>query len=354
MNTAKEAMEKSLKRHNARSLSGLTIRNATGDINEQSLGYQIAIDTLTFIKKQITEQKFYEVAPADYVPIAVGDGAFSQNILTNLVVSTSRDFESGIIQQAVSNDRLESADAAISSKTVGVLNWAKATGYSVFEIEQALAANNWDMIESKHRARKKNWDLGIQKLAFLGLLSDNTNFPGLLTQSSSLVNSDLVTLQESISSMSSAQFGTFVSLVLASYQSNNGYTALPTHFLIPQSDWLGMASPVSTTNPFNSKLEYLKKAFMELVPGGITMLPSIYGQPSFNSAIVNSGTGLNRYAMYRHDAESLRMDIPVDYTVTQPGTVNNFQFQDAAYGQATGLGVYRGLELLYFDFAPAP
>ena len=354
MKTAQEAMERSAKRHNARSLSGLTIRNATGDINETSLGYQIAIDTLTFIKKQITEQKFYEVPPADYVPIAVGDGAFSQKILTNLTVSTARDFESGIIDQGVANDRLESADAAIASKTAFVLNWAKAVGYSVFEIEQALQASNWDIIESKHRARKKNWDLGIQKLAFLGILSDQTNFPGLLSQSGSNVNSDLVTITMSISSMSAAQFGTFVSLVLASYQSNNGYTALPTHFVIPQSDWLGLASPVSTQYPFNSKLEYLKKAFDEIVPGGIKILPAIYGQPNFNSSVVNAGTGLNRYAMYRYDPESLRMDIPVDYTVTQPNTLNNFNFQDAAYGQATGCIVYRNLELEYFDFAPAP
>lgn len=354
MRTAQEAMEASAKRHNARSLQGLTIRNATGDINETSLGYQIAIDTLTFIKKQITEQKFYEVAPADYIPIAVGDGAFSQNILTNLTVSTSRDFEAGIINQGVSNDRLESADAAIASKTVAVLNWAKAVGYSVFEIEQALQANNWDMIESKHRARKKNWDLGIQKLAFLGILSDQTNFPGLLTQSSGLVNSDLVTITQSIASMTATEFSTFVSLVIASYQNNCAYTALPTHFVIPQSDWLGLAAPVSSDYPFNSKLEYLKKAFMEIVPGGIKILPSIYGMPSYNNSVVNSGTGLNRYAMYRYDAESIRMDIPVDYTVTQPNTLNNFQFQDAGYGQATGVGVYRGLELEYFDFAPAP
>ena len=349
--SVQEFVKQSAARHNARSLSGLTIRNATGDINTTTLGYQIAIDTLTFIKKQITEQKFYEVSPADYIPIAVGDGAFSQNILTNLTVSTAADFETGIINQGTDNDRLENADAAISSKTAAVLNWAKAVGYSVFEIEQALQANNWDIIESKHRSRKKNWDLGIQKLAFLGILSDQASFPGLLTQSQSSVNSDLVTIQESISSMTATQFGTFVSLVVASYQANCAYTAMPTHFVIPQSDWLGLAAPVSTDYPFNSKLEYLKKAFMEIVPGGVKILPSIYGMPAYNSQVVNIGTGINRYAMYRYDPESIRMDIPVDYTVTQPNTLNNFQFQDAAYGQATGVIVYRDLEVEYFDYA---
>jgi len=348
--SVQDFVKQSAARHNARSLSGLTVRNATGDIDQTTLGYQIAIDTLTFIKKQITEQKFYEVAPADYIPISVGDGAFSQNILTNLTVSTARDFESGIIQQGSGNDRLESADSAIASKTVAVLNWAKAVGYSVFEIEQALQSNNWDIIESKHRSRKKNWDLGIQKMAFLGVLSDQTNFPGLLSQSGSNVNSDLTTITASISSMTPTQFANFVSLVVASYQSNCAYTAMPTHFIIPQNDWLGLATPVSPTYPFNSKLEYLKKAFAEIVPGGIKILPSIYSMPTYNSSVVNAGTGLNRYCMYRYDPETLRMDIPVDYTVTQPNTLNNFQFQDAGYGQATGVGVYRGLEVLYFDF----
>ena len=184
----------------------------------------------------------------------------------------------------------------------------------------------------------------------MGLISDNTNFPGLLTQSSSLVNSDLTTITTSISNMTPAQFASFVAAVVASYQSNCAYTAMPTHFVIPQDDWLGLATPVSSSYPFNSKLEYLKKAFAEIVPGGIKILPSVYSMPAYNLSVVNAGTGLHRYAMYRYDAESIRMDIPVDYTVTQPNTLNNFQFQDAGYGQATGVGVYRGLELLYFDY----
>ena len=340
----KEFAQMSARRYNARSLAGLTLRNATGDIAQTSLGYQIAIDTLTFIKKQITEQKFYEVAPADYVPISVGDGAFTQNILTNLVVSTAGDFESGIINAGSANDRLASADVGIGSVTVRVMNWAKAVGYSVFEIEQALQANNWDIIESKHRARKKNWDLGIQKVAFLGSLQ-TTGVAGLLTQSG--VNSDTTTLTNPISSLSAAQFSNFVAAVVAAYRANCNYTAYPTHFVIPESDYLGLVSPISPSFPINSKLEYLLNAFKAAVPGGVKVLPSVYCQSTYNSAY---SVNLSRYVMYRYDPESIRMDIPVDYTVTQANTWNNFQFQDAAYGQFTGVGVYRNLEVLYFDF----
>lgn len=348
--TIKEAVQKSMSRHNARSLAGLTLRNATGDIDQTSLGFQITMDTLTFIKKQITEQKYYEVAPADYVPISVGEGAFHQSILTNLTVTASRDFESGIINVGSANEKLDSADAAITSKTVQVINWAKAVGYSIFEVEQALQSGNWDTIEQKHRARARNWQLGIQQIAFLGMTSNNANVPGLLTQSSANVNSDTTTLVRTISSMSADQFATFVQTVVAAYQANCNYTAFPTHFVIPQDDWLGLSAPVSAAYPFNSKLEYLKKAFAEIVPGGVKLLPLAYSIPTYNASLLGGGSGLHRYCMYRFDPETLRMDIPVDYTVTQPNTLNNFQFQDAGYGQFTGVGVYRPLEVLYFDF----
>jgi hypothetical protein len=335
-------------RFNSRSLRGQTLRNATGDIDTSSLGYQITIDTLTFIKKQITEQKFYQVAPADYVPISVGDGAFSQNILTNTTINASGDFEEGIIQQGVSNDRLTSADVGISSKTMAVANWAKAIGYSIFEIEQALQANNWDIIESKHRARKQNWDLGIQKMAFLGSKGFNSTFPGLLT--STLVNTDTTTLTSQIVDLSAADFATFIANILAAYQENCNYTTFPTHFIIPQDDYVGLAAPVASGYPVVSKMTYLKDAFDKIVPGGIKILPVAY---AIGSSAVGADTaiGHHRYAMYRYDPESLRMDIPVDFTMTQPGTLNNFNFQDAAYGQFTGVGIYRALELLYFDLS---
>ena len=346
MNT-KDFVKQSMARHNAKSLQGMTLRNANGDIDESSLGYQIAIDTLTYIKKQVTEQKFYEIPVADYVPVAVGDGAFSQNILTNLAINTSGDFEQGIINQGIGNDRLAGADAGISSKSIVVTNWAKAVSYSIFDIEQALVANNWDLIESKHRARKKNWDLGVQMIAFIGSLHDS-NTLGLYTQTQ--VNSNTALIAATLSSKTADQFAAVVAGLLAAYQSNCAYTAMPTHFIIPQDDYLGLAAPVSNTYPFNSKLEYLKRAFAELVPGGVKILPCVYGVPAYNKTRINTSTGYHRYILYRHDPESVRMDIPVDYTVTQPNSLNNFSFQDAAYGQYTGVWAYRQLEMLYFDF----
>jgi hypothetical protein len=44
------------------------------------------------------------------------------------------------------------------------------------------------------------------------------------------------------------------------------------------------------------------------------------------------------------------MNVPVDYTVTQANSINNFQFQDVTYGQYTGVVQLRNLETLLFTF----
>ena len=171
IDASKFARELVTRRYNARSIAGMTLRNANGDIDPTTLGYQVALDTLTYIKKKVVEQKFYQIAPAKYVPMLVGEGAFSQAILTNMQVSASGDFEEGIINQGVANDRVAAVSAGVVPVTIPVVNWAKSIGYSIIEIEQALSSMNWDYITGLEKARKKNYDLGIQQVAFLGSLS---------------------------------------------------------------------------------------------------------------------------------------------------------------------------------------
>ncbi len=322
---------------------GLSLRNSNGDIDSSSLGYQRAIDTLTYIKKDITEQIFYNVNITDYIPVVVGEGSFAQNILTNLTVSASGNFEEGIINQGSNNDRLAKANVGISSKTVPVINWAKSIDYTIIEIEQALQANNWDMIQSKHDARKENWDLGIQSIAFLGSLSDPDNVPGLLTQPNVNINTTLITT--SLSSMDVTHYTTFISLLLEDYRSNCNRTAYPTHFIMPEDDFNGLVVPYSPEFPMISKLQYLKDAFAAQGLSGVKIMPTAYAMTAYNADYLNK----TRYTFLNYNPKSIRMDVPVMITSTQPNTLNNFQFQDAAYGQFTGVWAYRELEMLYFD-----
>jgi hypothetical protein len=335
---------------------GMSLRNAAGDINDNSTGFQIAIDTLTFIKKQVVEQKFYEVEGglAKYVPLEVGDGAFSQSILTNLEYSSGGDFETGIINTGTANDRLAQADAAVSSKTVQVANWAKGIGYSIFDIEQALAANNWDPVIAKERARKKNWDLGLQALTFMGLKSNPTAFPGLLTSPTINVNNTLI--QEPISQMNAVELNTFVATLISAYFTNANKTARPDRFIIPYSDFFGLQTMTPNVigagegNYPISRLEFLLRAFrLASQNPNFEILPLAYCDADTNSAW---GVDKQIYLLYRYDRDSVRMDLPVDYTVTQANTMNNFQFQSAAYGQFTGVHFYRELEGLLFEYTP--
>lgn len=324
-----------------RSTNGLTLFNANGDVSGTATGFQIAIDTLTYIRKQVTDQKFYEVDIAKAIPLSVGEGAFSQNILTNLSFSTDGDFEAGNLNTGNSNSKLAQATSAIASKTQKVRNWAKQCSYTIFDVEQALQANNWDFIASQHKSRKKGWDLGIQKMAFVGSVTDSGNFPGLLSQANATINTTLITAP--ISGLSAADFATFVQTLVAAYWTNSASTVLPNRFVIPMSDWLGLTVPVSSTYPNISKLEYLKNSFAVVAPG-LEIVPLAYCETANNIA------AKQQYLLYRHDPETMLMTLPVDFTVTQPNSTNNFSFQDVAYGQYTGLGLFRNLEILYFRY----
>lgn len=334
-----------------RSTNGLTLMNANGDVDATSTGFQIALDTLTYIKKQVTEQKFYKVPPAEYIPVAVGDGAFAASILTNLEFSNADDFETGNIRAGESGGRLSSADASVASKTVKVVNWAKQIGYTIFDVEQALMANNWDAIAAKERSRKKNWDLGIQEIAFLGSKAD-AGVTGLLNNAN--VTIDVATITKNISTMTAAEFAAFVAGLIATYFSATNSTQMPNRFVIPYSDYLGLVGMTPNvigagegTYPI-SKLDFLLRAFKEATQdSGFQIKPLSYCDAANN---VSRGINKQCYALYNSDPETIRMDIPVDYTTTQPNTTNNFQFQNVGYGQYTGVGIYRNLEVLYFRF----
>lgn len=329
--------------------SGMEVCNAVGDVNANQMGYQITIDTLTYIKKQVSMQKFYEVDFADYIPCAVGDGAFSANILTNLVFSTADDFESGNVLTAAGGSRIAEVDSTIASKSVNVINWAKGVSYSIFDVNQALVANNWDIIMSKEASRMKNWKLGLQKIAFLGSLANNTNVAGLFNNGSVNITTGFITAP--INSLNASQFAAFVAGLIAQYNTNTASSEIrPNRFVVPLSDWLGLATPVPGTTTLTPMIAYLLLAFKMLCGDDFKIMPSAYGDGSFNKPYLG-GNGKQVYALYRDDPESIRMDVPVNYTPTQPNSLNNFQFQNAAYGQYTGVGFYRNLETLLFEYS---
>lgn len=336
-------------------LNGVDERlNASGDTADSATGYQITIDTLTYIIKQVSEQKFYKVPFADYLPVIVGEGAFAQDLLFNRTYSVAEDFEAGNIRQGSAEARLSQADAAIDGVTQLTQFWAKGVGYTLIEVEQALRANSWDPIMGKHESRKTNWDLGLQITAFFGLATDS-RFPGLLTNSNFNVNTAIIT--KYISSMTAAEFATFLAAFLQAYVTNVGSTEMPDMFIMPQTDYIA-CSQIMVQNVIAagtgtyvgvSILKYLEMCLQAATRNpNFTILPLYYADKIVNNSL--RALNKNYYALYRRDPKSIRMNIPVDYTVTQANSINNFQFQDVAYGQYTGVVSLRNLEVLIFTF----
>ena len=308
-----------------------------------AMGIDIPITTLTTAIKSVAEQKFYRIAPAEYMPVVVGEGAFSTNLLKYTSFNMGGDFEQGLIHTSTHNAQLAQADAGVEGVQIPVINWAKGLSWNLFEVQTAAKTGNWDLITEKEKARKTNWDLGIQKAAFLGVASVGAK--GLLNQDG--ITSDVVTITKPIKSMSAAEYQAFVGSVYAAYREHCDYTAEPDTFIIPESDYNGVAAAVDPNFPIKTKLEYLKEAFQLIVGHEVAIKKLAYAD------MAKSGLAVQRYVLLHKDADSLAMNIPVDYTATMANSINGFHWENAAYGQFTGVKVFRPKEVLYFDFTPA-
>lgn len=320
-------------------LPGFEKRNA--------LGYEIDITSLTQIIKSVTEQKFHEVNFADYVPVVVGEGAWSSQLVKYRSFDVADDFETGILNTGASHSKLASVDAGIDAVYTPIINWAKEITYSIIDLKQASLSGNWDLVTSKEKARYRNWNLGLQKIAFWGSQTVST-VKGLLTQTGVNTNTTLIT--QYIKDMDASEFQALLGGLLEAYRSNGQRTAMPTHFIIPESDFNGLASSVDETYPLKSRLERLSEG-LKLMTGNpnFKILPCAYAVQEVNADI--PGLNKNRYVLLNFDDDTIRMDIPVNYTNTLQNTLNGFSFQNVGYGQYSGVQTYRPLEVLYLDWA---
>lgn len=329
-------------------IPGMSLRNANGQVDPSSLGYQYAIDTTTFIRTQVIEQKFYVVKPSDFIPVEVGTGAWLEEIRQNLTYDLAGDFEDGVQNVGEGNTQTPIVSAALSNKNAKIITWAKGYTWSIAEVEKALASNNWDVVKSMLNALKRNWDLGIQRTAFIGSRSLQTLVPGLISNADVTINT--VVIDDDISAMDANAFQEVVGKLLAAYYTNSNFTQnSPDTFLMPPDDFNGLGRAPSAAYPNISKLEYLTKTFVMLTGNaGFQIKPLAYCQKVNNAGFL-SANGNQRYVLYKKDPDVLRMTIPVDFATTAPGTADNFYWKGIGYGQYTGTIIYRPPEVLYFD-----
>lgn len=312
---------------------------STGEIMRNSLGYSQIISTLTAVGRRVSEQKFYEISPADYVPVVMGNGAYKKQIINWRTFVKGEGFATGIIGNASNNARLASTDAAFDMVSQNVIAWAKSISWNLFELQEALQAGTlFGLVEAKELARKKEWDLGIQSVAFKGIGAET----GLLNNASAVTNTTAIT--KKINTMTAAEFNTFVGTIYEVYRANTSRTAKPTAFYMPESEWNGLINFPDSTFPLKTKLQLLEEAFKTItMNSAFKLLPCAYCDKA------NSPDGTNNfYVMLNYDESSVKMDIPLQYQSLAAGTVNGFTFENVAYGQFTGVIAQRPKELMYF------
>jgi len=313
----------------------LLIKNATG--------IDIDITTLTTVLAEVREQKFYTVKPSDFMPFRVGTGAWSTSLTSFTSEHSVDDFATGFTKTSTKHGRIPNADVGIQPITSKIATWNKQIDWTIPELQFAQKFNNWDLIAAKETARKTNWDLGIQKISFLG--ESDEDLGGLLTQSAVTPNAGVI-INKPISTMTAAEISALPGLLLKDYFSNSGSTVLPDRFVVPMTDWLGMTSPTDATFAIKSKMDYLMEAFQKATGNSdFKILPVAYASAANSGGLLTK----DRYALYRYDQDSLRSELPVDYTMTMANTFNGYQYANVGYGQIGGVVLYRPKEMSYYD-----
>ena len=209
-------------------INGLTLYNASGDIDITDTGFQYSVTTLSQILAGVIKQVFYEIPIADYLPVDVGTAAWREEIIQNREYYVGGGFEDGFVRDGSS--RSPQVSAALDQLRMPTRIWKKKTTWNVAEIKQAANAGNWDPVEAKLKSLKKDWDLGVQKGAFNGFVGES-DMTGMLNNANVNINTTIIT--EMISGMSDSEFQAFVKALLNAYYANSNSTRFPDTFIMP-------------------------------------------------------------------------------------------------------------------------
>jgi hypothetical protein len=317
-----------------------------------ALGAEINITTMTTVARKVVQQSYFEIAPAEYLPVIAGQGAWSTNLLTLREFNSADSFEAGIVNMAQANARLQEVNAAVDGVTLPVYNWATRATWTIMQIQIAARAGNWDYGEALQKARKKHFDLGIQRIAFLGAVGFNNSYNncyGLLNLPNVYTDTSVFTAAGSVPiyQMSATYLNTFISNILQIFRTNCQRTAWPTDFYIPENDYIALANQFSPTFPIKTILQVLNDTFKESIPNGKFkgIKPISYAMAkSYSQGVLSTDC----YVLLNNNDETLNMQLPVPFSTTVPNSIDNFQLQDVGYAQFTGVQALKPREIVYF------
>lgn len=319
------------------------INNAVAFATPANYGLEQTLTTLTQVVAGVQRQKFYTIdgALTDYIPMEMGTGAYGQNLFQYTVAQVGDQFESGIVQPGNGINKDANVDIVIDGISIKNNYWRMKYQATKELVEMARAnAVNFSYIEEQERARLKTYQLGIQKIAFLG--TDDGLNEGLLNLSGVTVNTTL--MPADFATMSTAQLNNFAATAAATFFANSNSTSFPNTLLVPTQALGGLATFISTTYPVGeTRKEFLERAFKAAgAPADFKILHTVYG----NTASTTSG---QRYVLYNRDADVLKMYLPKPYTPYPLYPTGSLDMVSDAEAQFTGVWAKRPKEILYMD-----
>lgn len=319
------------------------INNAVAFANPANYGLEKTLSTLTQIVAGVQRQKFYTVdgALTDYVPMEIGTGAYGQGLFQYTVAQVGDQFETGIVPPGNGINKDANVDIVIDGITIRNNFWRMKYQATKELVEMARAnAVNFSYIEEQETARLKTYQLGIQRVTFLGT-KDGLN-TGLLNNADVTINTSL--LPATLGNLTVAQLFNFAATAVSTYWTNSNSTTFPNTLLIPTQDLGGIATPISQTYPVGeTKRELIERAFKAAgAPQDFKILHTAYN----NDAGTN---GTKRYVLYNRDPEVLKMYLPKPYTPYPLFPTSALDMLSDAEAQFTGVWVKRPKEVLYID-----
>lgn len=319
------------------------VYNAAAFATPANYGLEQTLTTLTQIVAGVQRQKFYTVdgALTDYVPMEIGTGAYGLNLRQWTVAQVGDQFETGICQPGNGINKDANVDIVIDSISIRNNYWRFKYEATKEIVEMARAnAVNFSYIEEQERARLKTYQLGLQRVVFLGT-RDGLN-KGLLNQDGVTVNTSL--MPANFGDMTTAQLTNFAATAAATFFANSNSTVFPNTLLVPTQALGGLATFISSSYPVGeTRKEFLERAFKAAgAPQDFKILHAVYG----NDAGVN---GTSRYVLYNRDADTLKMYLPKPYTPYPLYPTGSLDMVSDAEAQFTGVWVKRPKEMLYMD-----
>lgn len=322
------------------------VNNAVAFATPANAGLEKTITTLTQIVAGVQRQKFYTVAEplTAYVPMEMGTGAYSRQLFQYAVAQVGDSFEAGIVQPGNGINKDANIDITVDGISLKNNFWRMKYQATKEIVEMGrVNAETFSYIEEQERARLKTYQLGIQKVAFLGT-DDGLNL-GLLNQTDVAINTTL--LPANIASMSIQELTNFAKTAIATYFANSNSTVFPNTWLMPTSDYMSLGVPINPQYPIGTIREFLENAFKAAgAPADFRILHTVYG-----NAAGSNGTA--RHVLYNRDADVLTMYLPKPYTPYPLYPQGSLDMISDAEAQFTGVWVKRPKEILYMDVTEA-